>query len=103
MNIYSFIIMLIGMGIVTYIPRCVPLLFLAKHRKSEKLNKWLQYIPVAIFSALIFPDIFIKNQQLVLLDVKILISLVVFVVALKSKSIGISIMTGLGMFYFLGR
>ncbi|WP_073153358.1 AzlD domain-containing protein [Paramaledivibacter caminithermalis] len=95
--------MLIGMGIVTYIPRCVPLLFLAKHRKSEKLNKWLQYIPVAIFSALIFPDIFIKNQQLVLLDVKILISLVVFVVALKSKSIGISIMTGLGMFYFLGR
>jgi branched-subunit amino acid transport protein len=91
------------MGIVTYIPRCVPLLFLAKHRKSEKLNKWLQYIPVAIFSALIFPDIFIKNQQLVLLDVKILISLVVFVVALKSKSIGISIMTGLGMFYFLGR
>lgn len=102
MEFYLFILALIGMGIVTYIPRCLPLIFLSNYQNSEKLNRWLKFIPVAIFSSLIFPDIFIKNSQVAFMDIKIPISIIVFLVALKSKSLGISIVTGLIMFYFLG-
>lgn len=89
------------MGLVTYIPRYLPLLLLSKIQRSEHLNSWLQFIPVAVFSALIFSDIFVENQQFTFINIKVLISIVVFFIAIKFKSIGASIVSGLALYYFL--
>ena len=56
-------ILIIGMGIVTYLPRMMPLLIFSKKKLPPWLESWLKYIPVGIFSALVFPDIFIRNQM----------------------------------------
>ena len=44
---------IIGMGIVTYIPRWLPLFFLSRRRLPPWLIDWLDFIPAAILSALI--------------------------------------------------
>lgn len=89
------------MGIVTYLPRCLPFLFLSNKKMSPKLVKWLSFVPVAIFSALICPSIFVHNNSIVFFDMKILISLIVLLVSIKSKSLGLTIVTGFVLYYFL--
>ncbi|WP_245592968.1 AzlD domain-containing protein [Carnobacterium funditum] len=45
--------LIFGMAVVTYIPRMLPMLVLSKRTIPEKLAKWMSFIPVSIFSALI--------------------------------------------------
>jgi branched-subunit amino acid transport protein len=50
---YAF--MIVGMGIVTYVPRWLPLIFLSRRQLPQWLVDWLDFIPVAILSALLAP------------------------------------------------
>ncbi|AQY50967.1 hypothetical protein PWEIH_12885 [Listeria weihenstephanensis FSL R9-0317] len=50
---YAFILMLLGCSLVTAIPRMLPFLVMRNMNISEPILKWLSYIPICIFSALI--------------------------------------------------
>ena len=89
------------MGLVTYIPRCLPFLILSNKKMSPRFSKWLSFVPVAIFSALICPSIFVHNNSIVFLDTKVLISSIVLLVSIKTKSLGLTIVTGFVLYYFL--
>lgn len=89
------------MGIVTYIPRFIPFLLLSNKEMSPRFSKWLSFVPVAIFSALICPSIFTRNNSIVLLNTKVLISSIVLLVSIKTKSLGLTIITGFVLYYFL--
>ena len=45
------------MGIATYIPRMLPIVFLSNIRLPRFLNSFLRFVPYAALSALIFPGI----------------------------------------------
>lgn len=61
---YLFIIL--GMGLVTYATRVLPI-FLFKNRKlNENILKWMKYVPITILSAIIAPDIFMPQPKGVL-------------------------------------
>ena len=62
MTFYEYLFLFIGMGLVTYIPRCVPLLFLAHRRVPQWLVDWLSLIPVAILSSLLAPILFTRAE-----------------------------------------
>lgn len=47
----------IGMALVTYIPRMLPLVFLQELNLPTKVEKLLEFIPAAVLGALIFPGI----------------------------------------------
>ena len=47
-----------GMGLVTYLPRALPLIYLAHKKMPQWLIDWLSLIPVAILSALLAPSLF---------------------------------------------
>ncbi|TVP88458.1 MAG: AzlD domain-containing protein [Alkalicoccus sp.] len=49
--------MIIGMGIVTYIPRILPLLMLSTENWPSWLRRMLARVPYAVLGALIFPGI----------------------------------------------
>ena len=49
------------MVIGTFSCRELPLLLLRGRKLPDWFNIWLKYIPTAIFGALIFPDIFLKD------------------------------------------
>ena len=50
--------LVLGMTLVTYIPRALPFLLIGKMNFSGKLEKFLKLIPYTAMSALIFPGIF---------------------------------------------
>lgn len=53
---------IIGMGMVTYLPRWLPLIFLTRYRLPSWLIDWLDLIPAAILSALILPSLVTSGE-----------------------------------------
>ena len=57
MNTNIFILIL-GMAIVTYIPRAMPAVLIDKMKFTPKAEKFLRLIPYTAMAALIFPGVF---------------------------------------------
>lgn len=53
----SLIFIVVGMALVTYLPRMLPLVLLRDIKLPKFINTFLQFIPFAILGALIFPGI----------------------------------------------
>jgi len=61
------VLLIIGMALVTYIPRLLPALFLDRFRFPAWFEKWIKSIPYAALGALIFPGVlFVKDGQPIL-------------------------------------
>jgi branched-subunit amino acid transport protein len=58
--------LIIGMAVVTYVPRLLPALFLDRFIFPAWFQKWLKSIPYAALGALIFPGVLLveKDQPL---------------------------------------
>ena len=50
--------MVLGMALVTYIPRALPAVMLEKLRFGGRVEKFLKLIPYTAMAALVFPGIF---------------------------------------------
>lgn len=53
----SYIILLLGMALVTYLPRMLPLVILSEIELPSFWKRFMLFIPPAALSALIFPGI----------------------------------------------
>lgn len=53
-----YILIILAMAVVTYLPRLVPALFIGKVRFNPFFQRFLNLIPYAAMSALVFPTIF---------------------------------------------
>jgi branched-subunit amino acid transport protein len=91
--IWSVIIL---MSVVTYLPRFLPMAILSRYHLPTWFTKWLTFVPTAIFGALIFPDIFITNGHIniALNNVALWTTVIIAPIAMKTKSLGYTIMTG---------
>lgn len=60
-------LLILGMALVTYIPRLLPALFLDRFKFPQWFQRWLRNIPYAALGALIFPGVMYveKDQPLV--------------------------------------
>lgn len=52
------LILILGMAVVTYIPRAIPAVLIDKINFTPKAEKFLRLIPYTAMSALIFPGVF---------------------------------------------
>ena len=103
--IAEYVLLVLGMGIVTYIPRLIPVIFLSQRELPQWLLEWLDYIPAAILSALIFPTILTSGEPRVF-DVTspdLLIAIPTFIVAFKTKSLAGTVIFGMFLYWFAGR
>lgn len=77
------------MGVVTYLPRLIPLLFLSHASLPTWLMVWLKYVPTSIFGALIFSEIFVREGELSfsLSNPYLWASILALTVALKTRSL----------------
>lgn len=55
--------MLLGCSLVTAIPRMLPFLVMRNLQISEPILKWLSYIPLCIFSALIIESFMTNGAE----------------------------------------
>ena len=58
----NILLLILGMAIVTYIPRAIPAIFIDKMNFSPKAGKFLQLIPYTAMAALIFPGILTVDE-----------------------------------------
>lgn len=79
------LILIIGMAVVTYIPRLLPALFLDRFKFPAWFQKWLKSIPYAALGALIFPGILLVEKDQPLLG--LVGGLVAFILALLNLHI----------------
>lgn len=90
--------LIIGMAVVTFIPRFFPLLLLSKKEIAPSLSRWMSFIPVSIFAALVASDIFFWEGTVNLdpvSNIKLIPSGLVVLTALKTKSLVWSMVTGI--------
>ncbi len=54
---------MVGMGLVTYLPRLLPAWLLRGRKLHPFLEAWLKYVPVAVLAALLLPSLLIEGDQ----------------------------------------
>lgn len=94
-----------GMGLVTYLPRALPLLYLAHRSMPQRLIDWLGLIPVAILSALIAPSLFTDaaTRSLVVGKLELLVAIPTLLFALKTRSLGGTVLVGMLLYWLAGQ
>ena len=100
MNIW--LVMVLG-GLITFAIRFSFIYLFGKFHIPEVVRSALHYVPPAVLSALVFPELFLKNGalDLTLGNVQLLAGLVAVVVAWYSKNTLLTILVGmLALFLF---
>ena len=98
----------LGMAVVTYLPRLLPTLLLSSRPLSPTITTWLGYVPVAVLSAMLLPALLVpeKHLDLSLDNLFLLAALPTFVVAGVTRSLFAAVLTGVGLVagarYFFG-
>jgi len=98
----SMLILILGMGLVTFLPRFIPMAFLSRWIFPEKVKVGLSYFPVAILSAIVFPTFFTDGNQVEIQFQYLLAALPVFLFAWKVKSLWGSVLLGMAVYWLLG-
>jgi branched-subunit amino acid transport protein len=82
---------------VTYLARLIPMLVLSRLEIPAGFRRWLQFVPVAVLSALLMPNILLQNGGLALrLDNTYLLAAVpTVIVAARFKNIFLTVLCGI--------
>jgi branched-subunit amino acid transport protein len=90
---------MVGMGVVTYLPRLLPILFLSGRTLRPMLVAWLRLVPPAVLAAMLLPPLLIPEKRLDLGFDNIFFwtALIAFPVAWKSKSLFATVIVGMGL------
>ena len=90
-------------GILTYFTRMTMITLVNKDMLGDKIKAVLEYVPSAVFPAIIFPAIFINDYGLFveINDPKIFAAIVAVIVGYFSKNIIATISSGLVSYWFL--
>ena len=90
-------------GILTYFTRMTMIALISRDMLGYKIKAVLEYVPSAVFPAIIFPGIFINDYGtfIEINDPKLYGALVAIVVGYLSKNIIATISAGLISYWFL--
>ena len=94
---------IIIVAVASYLPRVIPLLLLSGRGLPHWFKVWLTFVPTAIFGSLVFPDIFLLGNELnfTLNNIALWTTLLITPRALKTKSLGYTIVAGAVVFALL--
>jgi branched-subunit amino acid transport protein len=96
------LVMLLG-GLITFGIRFSLIYLFGRLQVPETMRKALHYVPPAVLSAIIFPELFLQDGtlNLSLENTRLLAGLVAIVVAWFSKNTLITIIAGMAVLFFL--
>jgi len=102
---FEYLVLVIGMGIVTYIPRLIPILVLSQRELPRWLVQWLDYIPAAILSALIFPALLTSGdpRTVVVISPEVLVAIPTVIIACKTRSLAGTVISGMALYWLAQR
>lgn len=90
-------LIIIGMALVTYLPRMLPLVVLNKMELPPLLIRWLRLIPPAVLAALTAQSIFVRQTGVSFSwrNIYLLAAIPCFIIAFKSRSLMWTVAVGL--------
>lgn len=94
MNIW---VVMIITGLITYAFR-LSFIILFEHKDLPlSLQRWLRYVPPAVFAAIIFPEIFVRDGSVVLSsdNPRLFAALIAAIVAWRTKNVLLTILIGM--------
>lgn len=102
-NNLNYFLLIIGMCLVTYLPRMIPATFLSRREIPELFIKFLSYIPAAVLSALLLPAVLVTDGKIniSMSNTMLLSSLIVLPIAYKTKNMFLTVILGMIAFVFL--
>lgn len=103
MNTRDYIVLVLCMGAVTYLPRMVPLVALSRRQLPAWFSEWLELIPPAILSALLAPTLFTcaEPRAFCLGKTELLAAVPTLLFALRTRSLAGSVIVGMGCYWGL--
>lgn len=94
--------LIIGCAIVTWLPRILPFIFVRALTLPDVVLRWLGYIPVCILSALVFESLLDTSGPIVSFHwSKVLTFVPTLAVALLTKSLSLTVITGVVVMAFV--
>ena len=96
----EYLAVILGMGLVTFLPRWLPLVYLTKRSLPSWLVEWLDFIPAAILSAILLPALITGSatRSLDLTRPEFIVAIPTFAVAIITKSLGGTVIAGMVLF-----
>ncbi|HBG19952.1 MAG TPA: AzlD domain-containing protein [Desulfobulbaceae bacterium] len=90
---------MVGMAVVTYLPRLLPTLFLSGRTLRPMIAAWLRLIPPAVLAAMLVPSLLVREERLVFSHDNLFLwaALFAFAVAWKWKSLSATVLVGMGL------
>ena len=90
-------------GIVTYFSRMAMVALIDRDMLSSKVKEVLNYVPAAVFPAIIFPGVFLDDfgSFLEITNPKIYGALVALIVGFYSRNVIATILSGLLSYWFI--
>jgi branched-subunit amino acid transport protein len=92
--------MLLG-GLVTFGMRFSLIYLFGRLEVPETIRRALHYVPPAVFSALVFPELFLSGGKLALDNHRMIVGMMAIVVAWFSKNTLLTIIVGMIMLFVL--
>jgi branched-subunit amino acid transport protein len=88
---------MLGMALVTYIPRLLPVYFLSSRSLPSLAVAWLRFVPVAVLAAMLFPSILVQGDQVAIGPDNLFFwaALPTLLVAWKTRSLFGSVVVGM--------
>ncbi|MNI45311.1 Branched-chain amino acid transport protein (AzlD) [compost metagenome] len=89
-------LIILGAALVTFIPRVLPLMLLSRISIPDWGMRWLNYMPIAVMSALVAQELFVDGGHFAALttNVELIAALPTFWVAIKTRSLLGTVITG---------
>ncbi|WHY87199.1 AzlD domain-containing protein [Neobacillus novalis] len=93
----AILLIILGTALVTFIPRVLPLMVLSRFELPEWATRWLSFIPISVMAALVGQEIFMADGKLALStgNVEILAAIPTFLVAIKTRSLLATVLSGI--------
>jgi branched-subunit amino acid transport protein len=98
-------LLLVGMGLVTYLPRALPLAALSRRKLPDWVVEWLELIPVALLAALVTPALLASpdSRALDFARPELWVALPTLGFAWKTRSLGGTVVVGMGLYWLAGK
>ena len=90
-------------GIVTYFSRMAMVALIDREMLGTKVKEVLNYVPAAVFPAIIFPGVFFDDfgSLVEITDPKIYGAIIALIVGFFSRSVIATILSGLSSYWFI--
>jgi len=101
MSATRYLLLVLAMGAVTYLPRMLPLAVLSGRRLPLWLSEWLELIPAAVLSALIAPALFAQSNPRVLAlgKAELFAAIPTLLFAQKTRSLAATVLVGMACYW----